>query len=111
MPPTIRKEKTPHRIHYIAEWAERRGLTQADIARATGADKATVSRWCSGALPSEKYLLALTAVTSVQVPNDLFCHPDNDWIARFMRSCSEDERRRVIQLLETAFPPKPLARD
>lgn len=41
----IHKGKTPPRIHYLAEWAEKRGLIQADFAKETGADKGTVSRW------------------------------------------------------------------
>lgn len=47
--------KQQQRPHHVAEWAEFRGLTQADISRGVGADKSVVSRWFSGSTPSEDY--------------------------------------------------------
>lgn len=101
----IHQDKTPQRIHYIPEWAERRGLSQADIVREIAADKATVSRWFSGALPSEKYLAPLAGLFGTELTG-LFRHPDDDWMARFLRARSEEERQRIRTILDTAFPRK-----
>jgi hypothetical protein len=50
----IHGSKNPNRLHYLADWIERRHLKQADVVRALGVDKATVSRWCSGQMPEQK---------------------------------------------------------
>jgi hypothetical protein len=39
-------------------------------------------------------------------PAALFRHPDDDWLARFFRGKSEEERYRIRQILEAAFPTK-----
>ncbi|GGF38517.1 hypothetical protein GCM10011321_31820 [Youhaiella tibetensis] len=100
---TIHGDKTPPRIHFIVEWAEKRGLSQADIVREIGADKSVVSRWFSGSLPSEKYLEPLAALFSTEVTG-LFRHPDDDWMVRFLQERSLDELTRIKQTLEAAFP-------
>jgi hypothetical protein len=38
---SIHASKQPRRPHYIPEWAEKRGLTQAGLSRELGADKST----------------------------------------------------------------------
>lgn len=99
----IHPSKTPRRLHFIPEWAEKRGLSQADLVREVAADKATVSRWFSGALPSEKYLEPLAALFETEVAG-LFRHPDDDWIARFLQARSAEERERIQAVLNNAFP-------
>ncbi|MDQ0349761.1 transcriptional regulator with XRE-family HTH domain [Ancylobacter vacuolatus] len=102
---TIHAGKTPPRLHYIREWAEKRGMTQADVARKTGADKGLVSRWFNeGVVPGERYLSALVEAFHLDEPVALFRHPDEDWLARFFADRSEDERGRMITALEAAFP-------
>ncbi|AKR57146.1 hypothetical protein XM25_15370 [Devosia sp. H5989] len=100
---TIHGDKTPIRIHFIAEWAEKRGLSQADIVREVGADKSVVSRWFSGSLPSEKYLEPLAGLFATEI-SGLFRHPDDDWMVRFLQERSVDELTRIKQTLEVAFP-------
>lgn len=102
-PPTIHGNKSPVRIHFIVEWAEKRHLTQADIVREIGADKSVVSRWFSGSLPTEKYLEPLAGLFSTNV-NGLFRHPEDDWVMRFMQERSIEELNRIRATLETAFP-------
>ena len=103
----IHAGKTPRRAHYIAEWMERRGRKQADLARATGADKATVSRWIGdGVIPSEKYLEPLALFLDAEEVAALFRHPDDDWLARLFRDRSDDERQRLRQLIDAAFPER-----
>lgn len=93
------------RIHFIEEWAERRGLKQADICRALDVDKSTVSRWFDGVLPQVKHLEPLAELFEVE-PNALFRHPDDDWLARFFKERDEEERARIKATLEAAFPRK-----
>lgn len=102
-PVRIHKGKQPFRFHYIPEWARHRHLRQADIARALGVDKSTVSRWFDGALPVEAHLIALAGIFGLDEPRNLFLHPDDDWIARFFRGRSEAERKRARAALELIF--------
>jgi len=92
------------RLHYIPEWAERRGLSQADIARELDVDKSSVSRWFAGSMPTEKWLVPLAALLQVDEIASLFRHPDDDWLERFFRGRSDDERQRIKATLEAAFP-------
>jgi len=97
--------KLPKRIHFIGEWIELRRLAQADVVRELGVNKGTVSKWCAGDLPSEDNLTALAALLQVE-PNQLFRHPDDDWIARLFADRSEEEKHRMIETLNAAFPRK-----
>jgi len=100
------KHEPSRRKHYIPEWAEKRGLIQADIVRETGADKATVSRWFSGNMPQDHYLDALVGYLELDDRDALFRHPDDDWMARFLRGRSDEEKERIRTMLEAAFPLK-----
>jgi len=93
------------RIHYIVEWAERRGLNQADIGRSLAVDKSTVSRWFKGSVPTARHLRSLTALFCADNPAALFCHPDDHWLLQFLRGRSPDERERIRAILDAAFPP------
>jgi transcriptional regulator with XRE-family HTH domain len=97
---SIHKKKTPPRIHFIAEWAERRGLIQADLAKEIGADKGTVSRWFGGNLPEQPYLLKIAAMLEVESPNDLFRHPDDNWFKQMFDGRKQEEIEDSKQLVE-----------
>jgi transcriptional regulator with XRE-family HTH domain len=99
------KRKLPQRIHFLAEWAARRGLSQADIARETGADKGTVSRWFAGSLPEQPYVLKIVGALKLKSANDMFRDPDDILLKDFMHGRSEEERKRIMNTLKTAFPP------
>jgi transcriptional regulator with XRE-family HTH domain len=105
-PTKIHHGKQPHRLHYIIEWAERRGRKQADIVRGLDVDKSTVSRWFDGTIPSDTHLIALADYLEAGEPAALFRHPDDDWLARFFRERSQDEASRMRAMLEAAFPRK-----
>lgn len=99
----IHSSKTPVRLHFIEEWAEKRNLSQADIVREIGADKGLVSRWFrSGVMPKEDYLEKLAALFGTDI-HGLFRHPDEDWLARFFRDKSEAQREHAIQMLKVLF--------
>lgn len=102
----IHQGKTPRRLHYIAEWMERRGKSGADLMREIGCDKSLVSRWINdGSIPSDKWIDTLAAALET-TPEGLFRHPDDDWLSRWFKAHSEEERQRAIQLLKTAFPDR-----
>jgi transcriptional regulator with XRE-family HTH domain len=107
-PVRIHTDKQPRRLHYIPEWAERRGLSQADIVRelASDANKSTVSRWFSGSIPQDKHIVPLAEVLCLDDPTALFRHPDDDWMARFLKGRDAEERERIRATLEAAFPKK-----
>lgn len=92
------------RLHYIPEWAEHRGMNQAAIGQAIGADKSIVSRWFKGAMPSEMYLKALAELFGLDEVTNLFRSPDDDWLSRFFQDRDEEERARIRRTLEAAFP-------
>lgn len=98
----IHGDKTPIRIHFIPEWAEKRNLSQADVAREVEADKSLVSRWFSGIVPRSEYLERLAALFGTDV-HGLFRHPDEDWLARFLRDKSEAQREQAIEMLKVLF--------
>jgi transcriptional regulator with XRE-family HTH domain len=87
----IHSGKTPHRIHYIAEWAAKRNMRQIDVVTALGADKSSVSRWFGGSLPEQPYLERLTALLGAEEINDLFRHPDDTWFKRMFQDRSQKE--------------------
>lgn len=107
-PANIHAGKTPRRLHFIVEWAERRGLSQADIARDLRVEPSTVSRWFAGHLPAEANLYPLAAL--LKCPDDnpraLFHHPDDDWIRKMFERRSAEELDRMRATLEAAFPQR-----
>ena len=103
--PRIHHLKQPRRPHFIREWAERRNLSQADLARELGADKSLVSRWFSGSTPGVEWQERLAALFSCE-PDALFRHPNDDWIKRFFDGRSEEEIEHIRKSLEVTFPKK-----
>jgi len=98
----IHGDKTPIRIHFIVEWAEKRNMKQADIVREIGADKGLVSRWFDGTVPKPEYLEKLAALFSTDV-HGIFRHPDDDWIAKFFHDKTEEQKERAIDMLRLMF--------
>lgn len=96
------KPPTDNHRHYILEWAERRGLKQTDIVRELGADKAVVSRWFSGVIPSDKWLEPLSSLLQTEI-SGLFRHPDDDWISKMFRDRTEEQKESAAQMLRAFF--------
>lgn len=101
----IHKGKQPRRPHFVPEWATSRGLRQSDLARELEADKSLVSRWYSGSTPGLEWQERLAALFHCE-PESLFRHPDDDWLARFLRGRPAEEIERIKTTLEMAFPRK-----
>ena len=101
----IHIDKEPIRNHFIVEWAEKRSLSQADIVRQIGADKGLVSRWFKGTNPKQDYLEKLAALFGTDVQG-LYRHPDDDWLAKFFRDKTEEQKERAIEMLRILFEEK-----
>jgi transcriptional regulator with XRE-family HTH domain len=99
----IHRTKQPRRPHYIREWADRRRLSQADLARELGADKSIVSRWYSGSSPGVEWQRKIAALFHIEA-DAIFRHPDEDWLHRFLRNRTDKERERIRNMIEAAFP-------
>jgi transcriptional regulator with XRE-family HTH domain len=111
----IHTDKEGCRIHYLREWLERRGTSQAALVEflATNVDektnKGTVSKWCGGGLPSQKYLKPIADFLGLEEPAEIFRHPDEDWMARFFADRPKDELRRMVETMKAAFPRKQIS--
>lgn len=77
-------------------------MSRADIARETGADKSLVTRWFAGVLPKPEYLAILAEVFHTDIQG-LFRHPDDDWLARFFRNKTEEQKEQAIEMLKVLF--------
>ena len=102
-PARIHTDKAPNRLHYIVEWAEHRGYTQADLARELGVDKSSVSRWFGGQLPTEKHLSGIADLFKTDIIS-LFRPPHEDWLWRFFQGRQPDEITRIRNILVNTFP-------
>lgn len=103
---TIHRSKQPRRPHFIPEWAEKRGLSQAEMARELDADKSVVSRWFSGTTPGVEWQERLAALLTGDDVEALFRHPDDDWVRKFFANRSLEEIERIKATLEAAFPAR-----
>lgn len=99
------RENGSMRLHFVVEWAAKRGLTQSQVASELGIDKSSVSRWFAGRLPSETHLIQLAALFGIEVPS-LFRHPDDDWLAQLFAGRKLEEIERMRKTLEFHFPKK-----
>jgi transcriptional regulator with XRE-family HTH domain len=91
---------------YIAEWRQRRTLTQEKLAEMVGTTKATISRWEAGDRdPPFKALASMASALNIHVP-DLFYSPDDiaisDAIGQ-LRSLPKDDRSDVITSLNSTL--------
>lgn len=97
--------KQGRRPHYIPDWAASAGLSQADLARAVGADKSNVSNWFGGTTPQEGWQKKLADLFET-TPDGLFRHPDEAWFVEFFSGRSRDEIDRMKAMLNAGFPKK-----
>lgn len=93
------------RLHFINEWADKRGMSQADIAKSLDVDPGTVSRWFEGGLPSEAALPRIAAMFGIDL-DELFKPVGDDWLKRFFEKRNAEERQRIREALERLFPDK-----
>ena len=99
----IHKNKQPIRRHFIAEWMEAHGLKPADLIEQLNVDKSQVYRWLKGQLPQPDMQERIAALFKV-APEALLRHPDDDWLSRFFQDRSAEDRARIKQAMELAWP-------
>jgi transcriptional regulator with XRE-family HTH domain len=100
----IHKGKTPKRFHFIPEWAEHRGMKQADISREGNFDKGLVSRWWQGVVPTPNNLAILAAMLTDDDISSLFRDPYDDWLAKLFRDKTEKQKELALNVLISMFP-------
>lgn len=96
-------DRSPDSIHFIKEWAEKKNISQAEVSRAVGANKSVTSRWFTGMVPKTEYLEKIAALFGTDV-HGLFRHPDEEWIAKLIRSKTGKDREQIIKALKELFP-------
>lgn len=97
---TIHSDKTPKRIHFIVEWAEKFNMKQAYIVREIEVDKGLVSRWFGGTLPKQEYLEKLAALFEMEGDiSRIFRHPDDDWLLKLLKPTDEGDEK-IVDLLK-----------
>lgn len=104
-PTQIHKNKTPTRRHFIKEWADARNMTAADIIELTGIEKSQVYRWFAGQMPQPRFQVLLAEMFEIK-PEALLRHPDQDWLAEFFQDRQAEERERIKQAMELAWPKR-----
>ncbi|MEY9098865.1 transcriptional regulator with XRE-family HTH domain [Sinorhizobium fredii] len=92
----------PERLHFVPEWAQRKGMKQVEVALRIGATQGLVSRWFAGTVPSTDYLQKLADLFGTDI-HGLFRHPDEEWIARLLRGRSPAERQKAVEMLMLLF--------
>lgn len=70
--------------------------------REIDADKGLVSRWFDGKLPKPQYLEKLAAIFGTDV-HGLFRDPEDDWLAKFFREKSAEQKEQAIAMLHLLF--------
>lgn len=109
----IHAGKQPIRRHFIGEWLEAKGIKPMELLDALNdpermsdlpiIDKSQVYRWLKGQMPQPAQQKRIAEALNQQ-PEDLLRHPIDDWIARFFANRSREEKERMKQMLEAAFP-------
>lgn len=85
---------------------EARNMTVEDVVEEIGVDRSTVYRWINkGQLPQPAWQEKLGALFRID-PEELTRHPDEDWLSRFFKGRSDEEKDRIKQAMELAWPPR-----
>lgn len=91
----IHTRSAGHRIHYLPEWMEKRGIRQVDIVKTLDVSKSNVSKWVAGSvMPEPKRLIALAELLKLDDVAALFRHPDDDWLRNIFKNSANKETLR-----------------
>lgn len=84
---------------YIAEWREKRDLTQAELAKKLKTTDMTVSRWERGTVFLNTNVMAALAEALGIEPEDLYHHPDRPTANALLRDQPEDVIEQAIRVI------------
>lgn len=93
------------RLHFINEWAAKRGMDQPEIAESLGVERSTVFRWFEGGLPSEAALPRIAAMFGIEL-YELFREPTDDWLKQLFEGRSQAEILDIKRTVEFHHPKK-----
>lgn len=77
-------------------------MSQADIVKELGVDKGLVSRWFKGTNPGKEWRPKLEALFEAE-EGGLYRHPDDDWLSKFFKDKTAEDKRKAVELLEMFF--------
>ncbi|TGP34035.1 MULTISPECIES: helix-turn-helix transcriptional regulator [unclassified Mesorhizobium] len=91
------------KIHYIGEWMEHREKSVKDMVEALDlSTPSQVYRWLKGQKPHNDELLRIAAFLETE-PESLLRHPLDDWMTRFFRGRSEEEKKAIVEMMQKAW--------
>lgn len=73
-------------------------MRPTDLAAKIGADKGSVSRWFSGVLPQDRWLLIIAEAFETDY-HGLFRHPADQWMIDLFKGRSAPEKLKIRQML------------
>lgn len=111
----IHQNKQPIRRHFLNEWLAAKGLDAPQLVDLLNdpdrsmdlneVEKSQVYRWLKGQMPHAAQQERIAAVLEID-PEALLRHPDDDWVAKFMKDRDAEEIQRIKNTLENAFPKR-----
>lgn len=90
--------KRPYRL-YLAEWREKKGLSQVDLANRMGTTDVTISRWETGKRRPDLDAQAAFAEALGIEPYDLVRHPDQPSADALLRGQPDDVVENAFKML------------
>jgi hypothetical protein len=108
----IHASKEPRRPHYLAKWMARYDVDRAQLIEDLNADKGQLSRWLDEEKPTtpgrkwaEKLGFYFQEIGHEDEMVDIFKDPDEERLRRVFVGRSRDEIERILNMVETGFPP------
>jgi transcriptional regulator with XRE-family HTH domain len=85
---------------FLKFWREKRGLSQAEVARRVGTSPDQVSRWESGHRGISLTVFRQIAAALGVDPADLFRHPDRPSLDKLARNLPEQDLHKLARVIE-----------
>lgn len=109
----IYSKRQPNRPHYLARLMARQNVTRTALIDDLGMDKSLLSRWLDDekpSTPSPEWAAKLNKYFSPSGDEDdlidIFADPDVRWIAKKLEGKSDEDKARIIDIIEREFPSK-----
>lgn len=106
-------KRQPNRPHYLARLMARQNVSRTTLIDELGMDKSQLSRWLDDekpSTPSPEWAAKLGKYFSPSGDEDdlvdIFEDPDVRWIAKKLEGRSDEEKARIISIIDREFPNK-----